>query len=100
MGFREINTAGANLGNQLRRSANTKGTDKKGVPTALAVRGRDFSFAPAANPDASANRTSGRKDSNPRGSEKPDVPSGRRSLSAVANPDGAPNRTRSNKSGK
>jgi hypothetical protein len=92
MSFREANTAGQHLGNQVRVGPNTKGTTSRGVPTAIARRSSDFALPTSSNPDGAANRTSGRKDSGSRSSGAPTVPTGRRKLAAVENPDGKANR--------
>lgn len=45
-----------NTGNQLRVGPNTKGTGKRGVPTAIALRVRDYDLGTSSNPDGAVNR--------------------------------------------
>lgn len=62
MSFKDSNTAKSALGNQVKSTANTKGTGRRGVPTAIALASKDYKLAQSSNPD-SKNRSKSRFDS-------------------------------------
>lgn len=58
MSFKDSNTAKSALGNQLKTTPNTKGTGRRGVPTAIALESKDYRLASSSNPDPKGDRKS------------------------------------------